>query len=387
MRDALRTLSLELQNPTGGQAATRLSSPKSSATQDRTGGPAAGANQDRTGGPAAGANQDRTGGPAAGANQDRTGGQPAGANQDGIDRRGMLKCMAWVGTGLVWGMSGGVATSRLLGQTGTAKSSLSFVQISDSHLGFARSPNKDVAGTLKETIARINALPERPAFVLHTGDLTHSANPGEFDAVAELLKEVKTGHLLFVPGEHDFDTDGNNEYLKRYGRGTTGSGWYSFNTQGVHFIGLVNVATPKSGSKDGGLGVIGREQLLWLQKDVAGLSDSTPIVLFAHVPLWTVYENWGWGTRDSAHALALLKRFGSVTVLNGHIHQVMQKVEGNVTFHTARSTAFPQSQPGKGTPGPMRNLPAEKLKSTLGLTAVSYVENAGSLAIVDSTIE
>jgi 3',5'-cyclic AMP phosphodiesterase CpdA len=331
MRDALRTLSLELQNPTGGQAAT--------------------------------------------------------ATQDGIDRRGMLKCMAWVGTGIVWGMSGGVATSRLLGQTGTAKSSLSFVQISDSHLGFARSPNKDVAGTLKETIARINALPERPAFVLHTGDLTHSAIPGEFDAVAELLKEVKTGHLLFVPGEHDFDTDGNTEYLKRYGRGTTGNGWYSFDTQGVHFIGLVNVATSKSGSKDGGLGVIGREQLQWLQKDVAGLSDSTPIVVFAHVPLWTVYENWGWGTRDSAHALALLKRFGSLTVLNGHIHQVMQKVEGNVTFHTARSTAFPQSQPGKGTPGPMRNLPAEKLKSTLGLTAVTYVENAGSLAIVDSSLE
>jgi len=311
---------------------------------------------------------------------------PPNNHDDGIDRRGMLKCMAWVGTGLVWGMSGGVATSRIFGQTTTAKATLSFVQISDSHLGFARNPNKDVAATLKQTIARINALPEAPAFVLHTGDITHLAKPEEFDACAELLKEARTGAVFFVPGEHDLDTDGNQEYLRRYGKGTMGSGWYSFDSQGVHFIGLVNVATSKSSSKDGGLGVIGPDQLRWLQRDVAGLSDSTPIVVFAHVPLWSVYEKWGWATQDSEQALAILKRFGSLTVLNGHIHQVMQKVEGKVTFHTARSTAFPQSQPGRGTPGPMRDLPAGRLKSTLGLTAVSYVENAGSLAIVDSTL-
>ena len=230
-------------------------------------------------------------------------------------------------------------------------------------------------------------LPEPPAFILHTGDITHSARPEEFDAVAELLKEAKTGRVFYVPGEHDFDSDGNREYLKRYGRGTSGSGWYSFNTQGVHFIGLVNVATAKSGSKDGGLGVIGPDQLQWLERDVAGLADSTPVVVFAHVPLWSVYEKWGWGTQDAAQALRILRRFGSLTVLNGHIHQVMQKVEGRVTFHTARSTAFPQSQPGKGTPGPMRDLPAERLRSMLGLTAVSYFENAGSLAIVDTTLE
>jgi 3',5'-cyclic AMP phosphodiesterase CpdA len=311
---------------------------------------------------------------------------PPNNHEDGIDRRGMLKCMAWVGTGLVWGMAGGIAKSRVFGQTATAKPTLSFVQISDSHLGFSRNPNKDVAATLKQTIARINALPEPPAFVLHTGDITHLAKPEEFDACAELLKEARTGAVFFVPGEHDFDTDGNQEYLRRYGKGTSGSGWYSFDSQGVHFIGLVNVATSKSGSKDGGLGVIGRDQLRWLQRNVAGLSESTPIVVFAHVPLWSVYEKWGWATQDSEQALAILKRFGSLTVLNGHIHQVMQKVEGKVTFHTARSTAFPQSQPGRGTPGPMRDLPAERLKSTLGLTAVSYVENAGSLAIVDSTL-
>jgi Icc protein len=305
---------------------------------------------------------------------------------DGIDRRGMLRCMAWVGTGLVWGVSGGITTARVLGQAPTAKPTFTFAQISDSHLGFARDPNKDVAATLKQTIARINALPVAPAFVLHTGDLTHLAKPEEFDAVAELLKEVKTGKVLYVPGEHDFDGEGNKEYLKRYGKGTIGTGWYSFDYQGVHFIALVNVANAKSGSGDGGLGLIGPDQLMWLEKDVAGLKDSTPIVVFAHVPLWMVYEKWGWGTRDAEVALKTLKRFGSLTILNGHIHQVMRKVEGNVTFHTARSTAFPQSEPGKGTPGPMRDLPADKLKATLGLSSVSYVENPGSLAIVDATI-
>jgi 3',5'-cyclic AMP phosphodiesterase CpdA len=310
------------------------------------------------------------------------------ANDEGIDRRGMLKCMAWVGTGLIWGVSGGVATSRVFGQPAApAKPTFSFVQISDSHLGFARDPNKDVAGTLKQTIARINALPDRPAFVLHTGDLTHLAKPEEFDAVAELLKEVKGARVLCVPGEHDFDGDGNKEYLKRYGTGTNGTGWYSFDYQGVHFIGLVNVANAKSGSGDGGLGVIGGDQLAWLEKDLAGRADSTPVVVFAHVPLWAVYEKWGWGTRDAEQALKLLRRFGSLTVLNGHIHQVLQKVEGKATFHTARSTAFPQSEPGKGTPGPMRDLAADKLKAMLGLSTVAYVQNRGSLAIVDSTLQ
>ncbi len=308
-------------------------------------------------------------------------------SDDGIDRRGMLQCMAWVGTGLVWGMTGGMATSRLFGAAPTAKATFTFAQISDSHLGFARDPNKDVAATLQKTIARINALPEPPDFVLHTGDLTHLAKPEEFDAVSELLKEVKAGKVLYVPGEHDFDGDGNKEYVKRFGKATKGMGWYSFDHKGCHFIGLVNVANAKSGSGDGGLGVIGKEQLQWLEKDVAGLKDSTPVVVFAHVPLWMVYEKWGWGTRDAEQALKTLKRFGSLTVLNGHIHQVMKKVEGNVTFHTARSTAFPQSEPGKGSPGPIRDLPAGKLKAALGLSAVSYTENRGSLAIVDSALE
>lgn len=310
-------------------------------------------------------------------------GQPS---DDGIDRRGMLHCMAWVGTGLVWGMTGGIATSRVFGQASAGKSSFTFAQISDSHLGFARDPNKDVASTLQQTVDKINALPEPPAFLLHTGDLTHLAKPKEFDDCAEILKGVKVSKVLYVPGEHDFDGDGNKEYLRRYGKETRGLGWYSFDHKGVHFIGLVNVANAKSGSGDGGLGVIGDEQLAWLKQDVSGLKDSTPIVVFAHVPLWAVYEKWGWGTRDSAHALTILKRFGSLTVLNGHIHQILQKVEGKVVFHTARSTAFPQNEPGQGTPGPIRDLPANRLHSVLGVTRVSYVENKSSLAIVDSPL-
>jgi 3',5'-cyclic AMP phosphodiesterase CpdA len=296
--------------------------------------------------------------------------------------------MAWAGTGLVWSVGGGVAISRLLGQPTTpARPTFTFAQISDSHLGFSRAPNTDVAGTLRLAVERINALPDTPAFVLHTGDLTHNAKPDELDSVAEILKGVKGGRVLYVPGEHEFDGDGNKAYLDRYGKGTRGTGWYSFDHQGVHFAGLVNVASPKSGTGDGGLGALGEDQLDWLKKDLAGLKDSTPVVVFAHVPLWAAYEKWGWGTRDAERALELLKRFGSVTVLNGHVHQVMQKVEGKVTFHTARSTAFPQPEPGKGAPGPIRDLTAARLKATLGLAAVSYVEKSTTLALVDSTLE
>jgi predicted MPP superfamily phosphohydrolase len=307
---------------------------------------------------------------------------------DSIDRRGMLKCMAWVGTGLLWTLHGGLPAARLLGQEPktAGPNDFSFVQISDSHIGFSREPNQDVIGTLKAAIAKINALPVPPAFILHTGDLTHLAKLGEFDTVAEVLKGAKA-QVLYVPGEHDFDSDDNKLYLQRFGKGTKGTGWYSFDYKGTHFVGLVNVANAKSGSPAAGLGQIGKEQLEWLAKDLAALTDSTPVVVFAHVPLWAVYEKWGWGTQDSEQALALLKRFGSVTVLNGHIHQVMQKVEGKVVFHTARSTAFPQSEPGKGTPGPMRDVPANRLRGMLGLTTVKFVERATSLAIADPNLE
>jgi 3',5'-cyclic AMP phosphodiesterase CpdA len=302
---------------------------------------------------------------------------------DGIDRRGMLKCMAWVGTGLLWTLKGGLPAARVLGQDQEGKADFTFVQISDSHIGFKKPPNQDVVGTLQQTVAKINALPTRPDFVLHTGDLTHLAKPAEFDTVAQICQTAKTGRVWYVPGEHDVFTDEGKMYLERFGKGTRGTGWHSFEHKGCHFIGLVNVAN----LKPGGLGTLGREQLDWLQQDVQGLGDSTPIIVFAHVPLWTVYPKWGWGTEDSAQALALLKRFGSVTVLNGHIHQILQKVEGKVTFHTARSTAFPQPEPGKAdSPGPIKNVPVDKLRSLLGITSVRYAAREGSLAIVDSTL-
>ena len=302
---------------------------------------------------------------------------------DGVDRRGFLQCMAWAGTGMVWAMKGGVAFSQETHHAGMMHDGLSFVQISDSHIGFNKAANENVIGTLQEAVARINAMPSPPAFLIHTGDLSHLSKPEEFDTLDQILKTVKTGQTFFVPGEHDVLGDNGKQYLERYGKNTKGDGWFSFDQKGVHFIGLVNVMNLKAG----GLGSLGDEQLDWIEKDVSGLSASTPIVVFAHIPLWVLYEDWGWGTDDGERALGYLKRFGSVTVLNGHIHQTMQKVEGNMTFHTATSTAFPQPKPGAApSPGPMK-VPSDQLRSLLGLTRVSYVQGSHSLAIVDSTLD
>ena len=309
-------------------------------------------------------------------------------NHDGIDRRGFLKCMAWAGTGTLCVMQGGVLKSYSLSRladigTKEATGELSFVQISDSHMGFNKPANPDVAETLKAAVAKINALPRAPEFLLHTGDISHLSKPEEFDAVDQILKSAKAKDVFFVPGEHDVFSDNGEIYRERYGKQARGGGWYSFDKRGVHFIGLVNVMNLKAG----GLGTLGSEQLEWLENDLRERSSSTPIVVFAHIPLWSVYPQWGWGTEDAEQALGHLKRFGSVTVLNGHIHQTMQKVEGNVRFHTAASTAFPQPAPGSAdSPGPMK-VPAEKLKSVLGITEVDFVRGKQALAVVDSNLE
>jgi len=308
-------------------------------------------------------------------------------NHDGIDRRGFLKCMAWAGAGMVWAMKGGILQSQVFGADlpTSANADFTFVQVSDSHVGFNKGVYTDVIGTFQQSVGRINAMNVPPSLVLHTGDLTHLSKPKEFDTVSEIMKSIRTERSFYVPGEHDFFVDNGQQYLDRFGKGTRGTGYQSFDIKGVHFIGLVNVANISNGKT--ALGVLGNDQLDWLERDVAGLKGSTPVVVFAHVPLWTVYEKWGWGTEDSARALSALKRFGSVSILNGHIHQIMQKIEGNVTFHTARSTAFPQPEPGKAeSPGPMKNVAAEKVKSMLGLTRVDYVEHTGMLATTDSTL-
>jgi 3',5'-cyclic-AMP phosphodiesterase len=273
--------------------------------------------------------------------------------------------MAWVGTGAVWTLASGVLKGAALGQSGrmpmtSGGAALRFVQISDTHIGFDKPANGDVTATLRAAIAKIKAEPEPPAFVLHTGDLTHLSRPAEFDTLRQVLSDLSVP-VFYVPGEHDVLDDEGRTYLERFGKGTRGAGWYSFDQGGVHFVGLVNVVNLKAG----GLGTLGQEQLAWLEKDLEHLESSTPIVVFAHIPLWSVYPEWGWGTDDSERALSCLKRFGSVSVLNGHIHQVMQKVEGHVTFHTAMSTAFPQPSPGSApSPGPMK-VADDRLKKVL----------------------
>ena len=305
-----------------------------------------------------------------------------------LDRRHFLKCMAWVGTGAVWTMSSGVLNGAPLGQTHHdamtphAAGGVRFVQISDTHIGFDKPANTDVTATLRAAIAKIKAEPEQPAFILHTGDLTHLSKPAEFDTLQQVLSELSIP-IFYVPGEHDVLDDDGTQYVRRFGKGTHGAGWHSFDRDGVHFIGLVNVVNLKAG----GLGTLGDEQLEWLEKDVDHLAGSTPIVVFAHIPLWSVYPEWGWGTDDSARALSYLKRFGSVSVLNGHIHQVMQKVEGHVTFHTAMSTAFPQPAPGSApSPGPIK-VPDDRLRTMLGLSRISYHDVNHPIAITDVPLE
>jgi 3',5'-cyclic-AMP phosphodiesterase len=305
---------------------------------------------------------------------------------DRMNRRGFLECAAWTGAAVVWTAAGGVLSSRVVTPAAAADApagGFSFVQISDTHVGFKGQANPDAAVTLQQVIDRVNALPTRPAFVLHTGDQTHGQKAGAFDTVTELLKGVKAERTFYVPGEHDVFLDGGKEYLERYGKGTVGGrGWQSFDYQGTHFVGLVNVLKYKGE----GMGALGEEQIAWLEKDLAPLGASTPVVVFSHVPLWAVYPQWGWTTEDAARTLAHLRRFGSVTVLNGHIHQVLQKVEGNVAFHTAMSTAFPQPAPGSApSPGPMK-IPEAEARRMIGVTEVAYVPGKHPLAIVDSIL-
>jgi Icc protein len=300
------------------------------------------------------------------------------------NRRDFLGCMAWAGSGVLWTVSGGIASSIPMEAAAAAKGvkPFTFLQISDSHIGFNKDPNPDARTTLREVVAKINAMPAKPAFIIHTGDVTQLSKPSEFDDAEQILKETGL-QTFFVPGEHDLLDEGQGKaFLERYGAIAKGDGWYSFDHGGVHFVGLVTVKELKAG----GMGHLGEAQLAWLKDDLAGYASSQPLVVFTHVPLWTVYANWGWGTDDAEQALAMMRRFGSVTVLNGHIHQVQQKIEGNVTFHTARSTAFPQPQPGAApSPGPLK-VPADQLRAALGVRTLNVSRGAHPLAVIDTTL-
>ena len=304
--------------------------------------------------------------------------------REGLSRRKVLQCMTWTGTGVLWTITGGVPRSLgLIGEANAqAAGGLTFLQISDSHVGFDRPANPNALGTLEEAINKVKALPTKPSFMIHTGDITHLSKVAEFDNAERVISQSRLD-VHYVPGEHDVIDDEMKLYVERYGRGTKGAGWYSFDANGVHFVGLVNVVNLKAG----GLGNLGNDQLEWLENDLKARSASTPIVVFAHIPLWVVYPQWGWGTEDGERALGYLKRFGSVTVLNGHIHQIIQKVEGKMTLHTAASTAFPQPAPGSApSPGPVK-VDDDKLRSVLGIANINFMPGQQRLAIVDTPLQ
>lgn len=304
-------------------------------------------------------------------------------------RRRALACLAgWSGAAVVWTVSAGVP--RALGATSGGpvaaadRNALTFVQISDTHIGFRKAANPDVVGSLRRAIADIHALPQTPAFVVHTGDVSHLSKPEELGKAREVLQEIRVDRVHTVPGEHDTIDDGVTGYLKFFDHDGNGSSWYSFDQGGVHFVGLNNVLNFRTGT----LASLGDDQLKWLKRDLAHVSHSTPVVVLAHIPLWTIWEPWGWGTADSAQAIALLRPFGSVTVLNGHVHQVLQKVEGNLALHTARSLAYPlpiPGQPGIGEPGPV-TVPAGELGKLLGTRQLSIVPGGHDVALIDTPL-
>jgi len=306
--------------------------------------------------------------------------------EETLSRRDALRCLAFGSAGTLFMLSGGVLTpvNVVAGELASSPAAGRplFVQLSDTHIGFHKDANPDVNGTLLRAIDLVNALPSQPKFLIHTGDITHLSKPAEFDTAAQLLGNLRVSELHTVPGEHDVADPEVKEYFARFGKASDNRGYYSFDHAGVHFIGLVNVLQ----AKDGGSGYLGDQQLAWVRNDLKHRSASTPLVVFAHMPLWNVYEPWGWRTSDSEVLLTELRRFGSVTVLNGHIHQIVQKVEGNVRFHTAQSTAFPQPAPGEGPgPGPLK-VPAEQLAQRLGLTSVSVQRHPRALVPNDVTL-
>jgi 3',5'-cyclic AMP phosphodiesterase CpdA len=303
-------------------------------------------------------------------------------------RRNALKCLAYGSAGTLFTLAGGVLSPIDLAFAQERNTSMApagtplFVQISDTHIGFNKEANPDVNGTLSQTIQIVNAMPKQPALILHTGDITHLSKPEEFDTAQQLMSKLRVSELHTTPGEHDTTDPTVSEYFNRFGKASGNKGYYSFDHAGVHFIALINVLQFKAG----GLGTLGADQIAWVTQDLKGRSASTPIVVFAHMPLWTIYEPWGWGTGDADQLMAQLQRFGSVTVLNGHIHQIVSKVEGNMTFHTARSTSYPQPTAGQGSgPGPLK-VASEQLPKMLGVTSVTEVKHPRSLALTDSTL-
>ena len=302
-----------------------------------------------------------------------------------MNRRQLIRHSAWFGAAVGLAVVGGEVVSHVAGTADAARSpsrpALRFAQVSDSHIGFQGKANPNVAGSFTQAIDRINNLGYQPDFVIHTGDLTHLATPDQFDQVKQMMSGLRTQHVFTVPGEHDSIDDGGQKYRSAFGAGTRGDGWYSFDVAGVHVIALVNTLNLKK------LGHLGVEQLEFVEKDVAPLPSDTPIIVFSHIPLFAMYPDWGWGTDDAAQALSYLRRFSSVTCLNGHVHQVFSKTEGNVTFHSGTTTAYPLPHPGDGPAPKPVTLPAGKLQDALGIREVSYNRGQTTLALKEKTLQ
>jgi len=307
-------------------------------------------------------------------------------DEHGMTRRQLIRHTGWFGGAVVLTVAGGEVISHIADTRSAAtvaaagSSALRFVQVSDSHIGFQGAANMDVAGSFTEAIHQVNSLGFKPDFVMHSGDLTHLSTASQFDQVKQMMTGLRTERVFTVPGEHDSIGDAGRAYRQTFGMGTLGDGWYSFDTHGVHFIALVNTLNLEK------LGHLGNSQIDFVRKDLAGLSSDTPVVVFSHIPLFAMYPQWGWSTDDALQVLALLRRFSSVTCLNGHVHQLFTKTEGNITFHSATTTAYPLPKPGQG-PGPVPQvLPAGRLKDALGIRTVDYRQGTGALAIKDEKL-
>ncbi|HEY1655259.1 MAG TPA: metallophosphoesterase [Candidatus Tumulicola sp.] len=278
-----------------------------------------------------------------------------------MKRQAFLSHIGWTGAGIAYVLSaGGVVRAA----TAAGDWPL-FVHISDSHIGFHQAANPDVAGTLHSTVSAINALPRQPQFVIHTGDVSHLAKAEQFDTAKQILGDLKAP-LVVLPGEHDALGGGTKLFHSMFPPKSGTAGWFSWDAQGVHYVALVNVDDFAAES----MGALGTEQLAWLESDLRSIPRSRPVVVFAHVPLYALYPAWGWTTADGSKALALLAPFDRVTVLNGHIHQVIEHLEGNIRFASANATAYPQPAPGTAPkPGPLV-LPHDQLLHVIGYRTV-----------------
>jgi len=273
-----------------------------------------------------------------------------------IERRDFLKLTAISGLGVVF-------ASALPGMARAAgQDDFYFVQLSDTHWGFEGPPNPDARGTLKKAVAAVNSLEREPDFIMFTGDLTHTTDsPVErrkrMSEFKEIVKDLKAKTVRFMPGEHDASLDNGKAFQEFFG-----ATHYTFDHKGVHFIVLDNVSDPRA--------IIGDEQLGWLAADLRQQKDDASIVVFTHRPLFDLYPQWDWATRDGAKAVDLLMPYENVAVFYGHIHQEHHHMTGHIAHHAAKGLMFPLPEAGKApTRAPLPWNPVEPYKG-LGFRGV-----------------